>query len=357
MNHPDSPLPGDLSQLDRLGGCFEAVADALALVREALPEAQSRRGEFEESLHLLASAQSALRAAAIGWYGRNEPDQVLIFNWLRGTTSRERVLIRRHMKVDDPADPDSCPELQTRIEKLAGQFREDRERGRKRKRLLSKVRYQVSKVTQAPAEESRDEWLRLVAVVDELVQDGLPPSNVEVRELLLTVLDDMPPLEDLPKGFRLVLREIDRFLARAEPAEERGNRNPSPTLRQAAELLAGRAVVLIGGERRSQAEEALRTGLGLSELIWIATREHQSLEPFEPYIARSEVALVLLAIRWSSHSHGDVETFCRLQGKPLVRLPTGYSPNQVAYQILEQCGDRLGRRTPQQPGTEGLPTP
>jgi hypothetical protein len=52
--------------------------------------------------------------------------------------------------------------------------------------------------------------------------------------------------------------------------------------------------------------------------------------------------LVLLAIRWSSHAFGDVKQFCDRHGKPLVRLPGGYSPNQVAAQILAQGSEQLG---------------
>ncbi|HVC98270.1 MAG TPA: hypothetical protein VND64_31655 [Pirellulales bacterium] len=33
--------------------------------------------------------------------------------------------------------------------------------------------------------------------------------------------------------------------------------------------------------------------------------------------------------------------FCERHGKPLVRLPKGYNSNEVARQILEQCGERL----------------
>jgi hypothetical protein len=53
------------------------------------------------------------------------------------------------------------------------------------------------------------------------------------------------------------------------------------------------------------------------------------------------MALVLLAVRWSSHSFGEVRQSCDRHGKPLVRLPGGYNPNQVAAQILSQCGERL----------------
>ena len=49
------------------------------------------------------------------------------------------------------------------------------------------------------------------------------------------------------------------------------------------------------------------------------------------------MALVVLAIRWSSHSFGDVKGYCDQYGKPLVRLPAGYNPNQVAVQVLSQA--------------------
>ncbi len=58
-------------------------------------------------------------------------------------------------------------------------------------------------------------------------------------------------------------------------------------------------------------------------------------------MARPDVAVVVLAIRWSSHSFGEVREFCERHGKPLVRLPGGYNPNQVAMQIMSQCSGRL----------------
>src|SRR5439155_3900446 len=116
---------------------------------------------------------------------------------------------------------------------------------------------------------------------------------------------------------------------------------PTAEVKEAARLLGGKGVVLIGGDRRPVAQEALKASLGLRELFWIETREHQSLEGFEPYVARPDVAVVLLGIRWSSHSFGEVKQFCGRYGKPLVRLPAGYSPNQVALQIVSQCSERL----------------
>jgi hypothetical protein len=183
----------------------------------------------------------------------------------------------------------------------------------------------------------------VIRAVDELVGGGVPPSDREIRELLLSVLDDLPDRDDFPDGFRLVLREIDRFLAtRKPPSGATIAHEPTDEVKEARRLLGGRSVVLIGGICRREAQEALRTALGLKEVAWIETREHQSIGSFEPSVARPDVALVLLAIRWSSHAFGDVKQYCDRYGKPLVRLPGGYGPNQVAAQVLAQCSDQLG---------------
>ena len=159
----------------------------------------------------------------------------------------------------------------------------------------------------------------------------------------MPILDRMPDLGDTPQGFSLVLREIDRYLGSRDSTLDIAVTDLSTIeVKEVARLLADKKAVLIGGSRRHFAHDTLRTSLGLKELLWIETREHEPIESFEPYIARPGVSVVLLAIRWSSHSFGGVKRFCDRHGKPLVRLPGGYNPNQVAVQILAQCSGRLG---------------
>ena len=186
------------------------------------------------------------------------------------------------------------------------------------------------------------EWGAIVQIVDQMVAGGVPPSNRDIRIALLSVIEDLPEGTEMPDGFRRVLVEIDRYLARRTSASRKPpSHAPAAEVAEAARLLHGRSVVLIGGTRRREPQEALRRALELSELIWIETKEHQAIDSFEPLISRADVAAVLLAIRWSSHAFGDVRQFCDKHQKPLVRLPGGYSPNQVAAQILQQCSGRL----------------
>jgi len=113
-------------------------------------------------------------------------------------------------------------------------------------------------------------------------------------------------------------------------------------VRRAAELLRGQTIVLIGGDRRPMAVEALTAAFDLKELIWVEGRD-QTYADFEPQVARPDVAVVILAIRWSRHGFGEVKEFCEKYNKLLVRLPGGYSPNQLAFHIMSQVGDRLGK--------------
>lgn len=348
MNHPSGPAPSPLEQWDLVANAFDAVADALALVRAVLEDPEDHRDIFEQALDLLAEAQSALRAAIHQIDGPTDADQHAIFNWLRSTAAEQQIFIQRYMRADDPADPAGCHELRQRLEALDARFEESRQERKFRRKRLNKLRYVAGRLAENPADVSQ--WRTLINTVEELIAGGVPPSNRDLRDLLLPIVDDMPELErlpgmeELPPGMTLALREIDRYLANRPGEENEACHQPSPEVRQAARLLKGKAMVLIGGERRHHAEQALKEAFGLSELIWIATREHESVATFEPYVARNDLAVVVLAIRWSSHSYGDVKQFCDQYGKPLVRLPAGYNPNQVAVHILSQCSDRLAQQ-------------
>jgi hypothetical protein len=114
---------------------------------------------------------------------------------------------------------------------------------------------------------------------------------------------------------------------------------------EVAERLNGKSGVLIGGACRPRAKLGLEKAFRLTVLDWIEGRGvGRAFKKFKAYIARPDVAVVLLAIRWSSHSFGKVKKYCDKYGKPIVWLPAGYNPNQVAHQILIQCGDRLAAR-------------
>jgi hypothetical protein len=327
--------------MDDLAGCYDTAADGVSLVRNLLNE-EAERGTLERALELLAEAQSALRGAVedVG-YDEDDKDQFKVFLWLKATAWRRQFFIQRHMRNDDVADPTSWPEIGRRIEALDAHLQQVRQRARQYQSRLNRIRYHLKTILEGRDGDRQHDWDVVIETVDLMVRDGVPPSNTDIRELLLPVVDQLPE-RDLPDGFRRVVREIDGYLATRPAASDReANAEPSAQVKDAAALLRDKVVVLIGGVRRPQAHEALRQAFDLKDVDWVETKEHESITTFEPHIARPEVALVLLAIRWSSHAYGDVRQYCERYGKPLVRLPAGYNPNQVAVQILSQVGEKL----------------
>jgi len=333
---------GDIGLWHDVAACFETVADALVLVRLILSDRPRSQDTFERSLILLAEAQSALRCAVGLVGGSTDSDQMSIHSWLRTTTSQEKIHIRRFMRADDPADSDTWPDIAVRIESLRSEIEQAQQRRRQQEGQFRRIEYHLKPIRAGIGTDH--DWHIVAIAFDELVRDGLPPSNIELRDLLLPVLDNMPDLDEAPGGFQRVLQEIERFLASRPIEPESIPQQPSAEIRQAARILNGRSALLIGGLARPAAKQALEDALGLKELIWFETREHESPTIFEPYIARPDVAVVILAIRWSSHIYGELKKVCQKYGKIFVRLPGGYNPNQVAHQIVQQAGGRVETR-------------
>ena len=322
----------EVSILDDIAGCFDTLAESLALAQET----QGRGKTFEQALKYLAEAQSAARRALQRVDIADDRDQENVHEWIRSTAARQRIYLGRHMRADDLADPAGWSSLLARIE-------EARSSGHKTPLQISRLdRIRPHSERIREGKQGEQDWSAIMETVAGLVSDGMPPSTRELRELLLPIIDLVPDMDDPPRGFRLVLREIDRFLAaRPLPVETWVHHEPAAEVKEVARLLSGRSVVLIGGIRRREAQQTLKRSFELDSLLWIETKEHQAVETFEPMIARPDVALILLAIRWSSHGFGEVRHLCERHNKPLVRLPGGYSPNQVAAQILAQSSEQL----------------
>jgi len=278
-----------ISLLDDVGGCFETAAEALSMVVGLAAQRSGNPKVLERVLPLIAEAQSALRAALQRLGAPDDPDQLAVFEWLKATAARRHVYLKRFMRADDHADPTRWSELLARIESATASGQQSRQQSAQIERVRDHL-----KLARNHGGTGHD-WPAIMSAVDKLVEEGIPPSNREIRELLLPVIDDIPERDDLPPGFRLVLREIDRFLAiRSLPAKSSVSHEPTAEVKEVARLLAGRSVLLIGGNRRREAQESLRRALGLLDLVWIETKEHQAVAGFEPLIVRSDVALVLL---------------------------------------------------------------
>jgi hypothetical protein len=326
-----------------LGGAFASAAEAasLLLAWEHAPVALADR-HAPRVLGLAAEAQSVLLYAVADVRDvKLDFDQVQLFAHIRSTARDRQVFIPKFLKREDRADPASWPDVSQRVAELLTQLRAVGDRDRARQKGMNNLRFKLTRLRDQP-DENAGEWPRVLQLVDELVAGGLPPSNAELRDLLLPVLEDIPDEPEPGPNVAQVLAEIDRYLeTRPEAAPPAGARRLSPEVAEVAEMLHGREVVLIGGQARPVHKAAMIRAFGLTDVRWLCTPEHTSFTVFEPDIARPEVAVVLLAIRWSNHDYDGVRQYCEAYGKPLVRLPGGYNANQVAHHILSQAGGRL----------------
>ena len=325
-----------------LAGAFTAAAAAADMLKAWREMPESDAGRIAgDVLHLAAEAQAVLFSGCADT-GKAKPDldQLNLFVTIREEAAQRRVFVSRYLRKDDPADAARAPDVTRRALALASTLRTSGDRVRDRQKALSNLKYKAKKLRGDTSMSG--EWPRVIELLEELVSGGLPPSNSEVRDALLPVADQLPDDVRLGAGAGLVFREIDRYIAsRPAPEDAPNGEAVSAEVAEVRALLAGREMVLIGGHVRPDRRAALIRAFGLADVDWITTEDHTSVSVFEAPIARPAVVVVLLAIRWSNHSYGDVQEYCDAYGKLLVRLPGGYHPNQVAHQILSQVGHRL----------------
>ena len=409
--------PENTRLLEDLAECFENMAAATSLARRLLSDEGRDRLVFEQALDLLAEAQSAVRMGVSQVNDYWDFDQNAVFRWLRGVAAREHILIKRHMRLDDPADPGRWADLQSRIGALESESLNSEERSKERAQLFSKLQGLLDEIKNFEGEDEGDEqWREVAESVESLLKLGVSPTSRELYNLFESVLESAPIIEDHP-GFERVLEEIERRVdaggfpevdeeeekedladddlsdelmgdddedqdddsddevdvapptrstrrtasagssrSRAvvvEPEAEEDDYEdeeeeaasdeswPEPDVLDVRKLLKGRKVVFAGGERRADVAEALIDGFGLSGLTWIAMRDDESLDRLEEELDESDPAVVLVGVRGVSVPLKSVQRLCTNVSKPMVKLPTGYSPAHVASQILAQAGDEL----------------
>jgi hypothetical protein len=193
--------------------------------------------------------------------------------------------------------------------------------------LLNRLRYHLER---AAATDADEDWLRIHACLDALEPAALRSARLARALPLLR-------RRVLPADLVALCGELAAATRRpAEPAS-------APTAEgRVRTLLAGRALLLLGGVPRPDAAERLRASFDLAALHWPLTSEVKpTLTAIEPWIARSDVAAVVLLIRWIRHALNDVDALCARHEKPLVRVTGGYNPTSVAHALLEQCAARL----------------
>lgn len=205
----------------------------------------------------------------------------------------------------------------------------------------------------AAGEQDDHHWRKVVDAARQEIEEGRATAK-DAAAILEAALE-----RRLPSPYPVLLRRLEQAAASTDPSggTTRAAASIDPAaaaIREAAGLLRGRALLVIGGLTRPEHVSSLREAFELTELLWPSTRENDArVEAFEPLISRADVAAVLLLIRWSRHGYGEVATLCERFDKPLIRVPAGYNPAQLAPLILEQGGRRLREQRGRAWGEDG----
>jgi hypothetical protein len=336
MNGPSSPHPNDLALFDVLGSCFDVAGDAAALLRECASDVEDEE-LFKQCLDVAAEAQSALRSAVMAVEAPTDADQQSLFEWLRTTAAEEGIFVQRHLRADDPADPYISADIQHRIQVIRAACQAVIDHRVQHTRRLNRLRYHTKLICENGSNDH--DWKIVAQVADEMVRDGVPPSNREIRDAMMPILDALPMGNGFPPAFVLVVREAERYRAtRTSQSPDRADVEPSAHVLAVRKCLEGKTIVIIGGDLVGHRRQAIKEAFALGDLVWVESRHHQSIERFKPAIVRPDVKIVVLMVRWASHSYHELKPFCDQHGKLFVRLPGGYNPNQLASQIIAQCG-------------------
>ena len=348
MLHQELPATTDPTRYADLGNCYEACALMAALLEKLVAHERQAQPFLIQALSLAAIVQAALRNAIQALEDTVDTDQRKLFQWVEAAHAQHHLQMRRYTKRSKEANPRQSAALIQQVQELFNKISTQRKRQNAQRRLWRQARSLAENLQADLQAVTVAHWQALVEAVEALVDAGIPASSVELRKLLLPLLDQLvePLLESSAQRptFTLVLREVERFLDQ-EPAATAATPEvaSSGEVLQVRTLLQGQRIVFIGGERRLAAEEALRNAFALKELIWLEGHD-QTYTAFEPYVARPDVNVVILALRWSRHGFGQVKEYCDHYDKLFVRLVGGYNPNQVAHVLLKQIGDRLAQR-------------
>lgn len=340
--HEEQP-PDDV--LEQIAQCYEGLADAARLLLAVDAGHEGPVGErATEAMHLMARCTSALRVA-LGhtWLTSPDADQDTAHNWLRRQSALRRVYIAKHMRLDDPAKPETIGEARTL---MAGMLAEWEERAKAQKRvtsLISTVRYHAKRVVVAGSAELNDLFKACDALA-QLEALGVRPEDDRVLEALGASTHAMWTGEDPRRAL------LDRALHAAQADTELEDaadaavpREWSTRVKELRAAIRGTTVVLIGGERRSAAADRIREAFELAEVEWIRLNEHTSGAPMAAPIARANTSLVIVLVKLTGHLHAEEASgYARKHGKPCVYLKAGYNPEQIADATLSQAGTALG---------------
>lgn len=326
MCRPTFTPPKNTAVLCRLAHCYDATAAAITLLLDAFKLNLNNSVSVEDCLAALAQAMVYLRLTVSQVSTACDKEQLALHKLLRqiGGTASLYLPLRNVDCLPPTAEEiaalkDKIVEMQERLAK--GQFY-DKQLGILRQQLDA----MPTDVTQ---------WIVVSKQVSRLVKNGMKASSTLIRDILLPVFESIPASDRYDAHFQAVIHAIDDYLeSRPDIDHSLNQEQPTEDVVAVRRMLEGRKLILIGGRCRKASQQKIEKAFALDELIWLSTKPHESVYNFKSTVQGTGVGAVLLAIRFASHTFGEIKEFCKEAGVPFVRLPAGYNANQVAHQIL-----------------------
>lgn len=106
-------------------------------------------------------------------------------------------------------------------------------------------------------------------------------------------------------------------------------------------LLADKVLVLIGGNKgQGWRKDELAKLLGLKEVQWPDLEDTSNLNSVRPDVLKADVVAQL--IRWSRHSYGELLSFAKDNGKPIVRVTGGLGTKRIVHDLHQQLVLKTG---------------
>lgn len=339
--------PERLEWMQHLGLCFEAGAEAALLLERTFPQTlDTITHRHQDVLDAAAHATSLMLSATFRMQGKNDlnadPDVREFHRWLEYLTNRHQIFQERYMKLNALASLKSLPEAQNKLAALKDT------RGKAERELLNGLKAYLKQIAaeapETPARRLKES--RFLEKVESAKELGWQPSRLDLRKLLSAWYDALPRPERPTPFYAQLLDYVDAQY-REQPADEveedEEDLQPSktPNIDRVRMLLNGKALYIVGGNPVPAAIERIKNAFGLTEVIWPTTSHNSSVESLRATVSRPDVAAVLLLIRFSSHTFGQLIEDCERARKPFVRIPSGYGVKQIAYQILAQASQQL----------------
>ena len=343
-----------VADLARIADCYETLATAAEVAMELDEAGAFADGPPASFLYLMAEAQSALLKALEGAPTRSDSDERDVFLWLKDQTTRHRIYVDRHMRLDDPADPGVSRDLTERIRRAARDVMEDRKRRRVRRDALAKIRYHVKKLSEAGGGGVTEaEVSSLTAALDAWREAGLEFTDRRLEETLAPLRGlDVDGKSAAGRAFFEALQRVpprDGGGGKAQRESEREGAEATASAEEIAERVAERRVALLLDVGSDVDVEELARGIGVLDMT-VARIDPGSGDAAARRVALDGVLdsgadLFLLGVRLPQDEYGHLKERCLDMDALFVRLPGALTPAAVLHQVSRQVGWRLRARS------------